>query len=256
MNAMSFFRELRSRNQLLFYFGLFNLAVALVCLILMPFETMRILGVNRWLKPFKFYSSVGIMTLTMGWLLYYLNNKRAARIFSILLVLTMLFENGLILMQAVRGTTSHFNSTSAFNIIVFGMMGILILIFTISCITICVKFFTQKQFTIPPAYVWGIRLGILFFIFFSLEGGMMLSLARHTVGGPDGGPGLPLTNWSSEHGDLRIAHFLGIHSLQILPLLGYYVAKSRKQIMVLSFSYFAVVIALFALALADIPLAP
>ena len=82
----------------------------------------------------------------------------------------------------------------------------------------------------------------------------MLSILRHTVGAPDGGPGLPVTNWSSEHGDLRIAHFLGIHSLQVLPLMGYYIAKSKKQIMILSSVYFFVVIALLVQALAGIPL--
>jgi hypothetical protein len=253
---MNFFSELKKRNWLLYWFGLFNLAIAIVCIVLMQSDALTILGVNRWLKPFKFYSSVGIMVLTLAWLMYYLENRKAVKKFSLIIFFTMLFENGLILAQAIRGTTSHFNISSPFNTLVFNVMGILILVFTITCIVVCLSFFRQKEFSIPMPYVWGVRLGILFFVIFSMEGGVMLGILRHTVGAPDGGPGLPVTNWSSVHGDLRVAHFLGIHSLQVLPLIGHYLGKSKKQILVFSFAYSIIVIGLLVQALADIPLIP
>jgi len=238
----------------MFWFGLFNLGVAAVCLALMPFEETQILGVNRWLKPFKFYASVGIMVLTMGWLLYYLNNAKKITTYSWLIVISMFFENGLIITQAIRNTTSHFNISSTINGIIFNLMGMFILVFTITVILICISVFRQKQFSIPDAYVWGIRLGILFFLFFSLEGGMMLGLLKHTVGGPDGGPGLSVVNWSTQYGDLRIAHFTGIHSLQILPLFGNYLAKTKKQTIIFSVVYFLLASALFLQAMKGIPL--
>lgn len=251
---MDFFGELKRRNTLLFWFGLFNLVMAVICLALMPFEETKILGVNRWLKPFKFYASVGIMVLTTAWLMHYLDDQKKVRIYSRIIAVTMFFENGIIFTQAARQNTSHFNTTTPLNNVMFSVMGILIIVFTIIMILICIAFFRQKQFSIPAAYLWGIRLGILFFIIFSLEGGMMIGLMKHTVGGVDGGAGLPVVNWSHEHGDLRVAHFLGIHSLQFLPLFGYYISKTKTQTILFSTGYFLLCSALFLQAINGIPL--
>ena len=251
---INFIRQLEQRNSLLFWFGLYNFIIAITCLLLMPFDHAQVLGVSRWLKPMKFYFAVGIMTWSMGWYLYYLDNTIKVRRYSWLIASTMFFENGFILMQAFRKTTSHFNNSTSFNSITFSLMGIMILIFTVTCIFITVTFFRQRQFAIPAPYLWGIRLGLVFFVLFSLEGGMMLSLLKHTIGGPDGGPGIPVMNWSKYQGDLRTAHFFGIHSLQILQLLGFYVAKTKKRLVFFSIVYFVIVAGVFVQALAGIPL--
>ena len=137
---------------------------------------------------------------------------------------------------------------------IFNFMGIFILIFTITCILICIAFFRQRSFNIPTSYVWGIRLGLLFFVLFSLEGGMMLGMMQHTVGAADGSPGIPLLNWSRQYGDLRIAHFAGIHSLQVLPVAGYYMVKSKQQMFIVAAIYFFSVAFVFVQALRGISL--
>jgi hypothetical protein len=251
MNILS---ELRRRNNLLYWCGIFNFAIGVICFILLITDDIKILGVNRWLKPMKFYLSVGLLAFTLNWLLYYLSNKKLVKIYSWIIAVTMLVENGVILMQSVRGTTSHFNISSPFNGIAFAVMGIVILIFTVTAIFITINFFVQKNFTIAPAYVWGIRLGLVFFILASVEGGLMIGLFKHTVGGADGSPGLPLVNWSRQYGDLRIAHFFGLHALQILPLLGFYIAKNKNQLFVFAGLYLFFITVVFIQAFKGIPL--
>ncbi len=251
MNILS---ELQRRNNLLYWCGIFNIAVGVICLLLQFTDDAQILGVNRWLKPMKFYLSVGLMAFTLNWLLYYLSNSKLVKIYSWIIAITMLIENGVILMQAIRGTASHFNISSAFNGIAFGVMGIIILTFTITTVFITINFFVQKEFTISPAYLWGIRLGLVFFILASLEGGLMIGLFKHTVGSADGSPGLPLVNWSRQYGDLRIAHFFGLHALQILPLVGYSIAKNKNQLFLFAGAYLIFITVLFLQAYKGIPL--
>jgi hypothetical protein len=56
----------------------------------------------------------------------------------------------------------------------------------------------------------------------------MIVRGAHGVGAPDGGPGLPVVNWSTTAGDLRAAHALALHGVQVLPLLGAVLSRTRR----------------------------
>jgi hypothetical protein len=86
-----------------------------------------------------------------------------------------------------------------------------------------------------PAFAWSLRLGLLVasvgmaVAFFMTSGPTPAQLAAdqrgegmpivgaHSVGVEDDGPGLPVTGLSTVGGDLRVAHFFGLHGLQALP---------------------------------------
>lgn len=209
------------KNKALFWLGLAHFLVFILLFVCSNFNDTEILGVNALHKPMKFALSIWAYAWTMAWLLMYLNQPRAIKIYSWMAVVTLGFEQWSITSQALAGELSHFNRSSVYGIVLFALMGVFILTFTIWTGWITVLFFQQRTFSVSTSTFWGIRAGLVCFVVFSLLGGYISSLPGHTVGAADGGPGLPFVNWSRVAGDLRIAHFLGIHGLQVLPLLGY-----------------------------------
>jgi hypothetical protein len=132
----------------------------------------------------------------------------------------MIIESACILLQAARGTTSHYNVATDFDAFIFQTMGAMIGI-NMFMAAVILFMFSKPSARLHPAYLWAIRAGIVIFLAGGAIGGVMLGNGAHTFGAPEGGPGLPLLNWSTVGGDLRIAHGLALHALQILPLIGY-----------------------------------
>jgi len=251
---MKFIKELKRRNAVLFWYGVLNFLGAIVCIILWQKTDISVNGINAFIKPFKFYVSIGIFCWTMGWIMYYLQMPTKVKIYNVMAVIVFTYESFVITWQAANGRLSHFNTTTALYGMLFTFMGIAIVILTLWTGYIGYLFFKKREWNIPKPYLWGIRLGIISFMVFALEGGIMASALRHTVGGDDGGKGLPVVNWSRRHGDLRIAHFLGMHTLQLFPLFGFFIARSSRTVIVFALIYLALVVAVLVEALMGLPL--
>jgi hypothetical protein len=221
--------ELRRRDRLLALSGWLMVAGLAVASGAALIDTRLILGVNPWIKPIKFLSSIALFLWTMAWFMAETETRHQRRLGIIrwTMVLAMIGEIVLISMQAARGTTSHFNIQTPFDAAVFNTMGMMIVANTLAAAWFLT---TLRPVTSDRAgYLWGIRAGLVLFVIGSFQGFMMVANMGHAVPGPDGGPGLPFVNWSTTGGDLRIAHFIGLHSLQVLPLVGWALDHRRAS---------------------------
>lgn len=253
-------------------------ALGLVFGVLMLLDPRTIEGAPAWLKPLKFAVSTAIYSATLAWVLRFLPDwPRLARRAAAVTAWVFVVEVALIALQAARGTTSHFNTSSLVDGVIFSVMGVGIAAQTLAAIA--VTWALWRQTFADRAMGWALRLGMTLAVAGASVGGIMtqptaaqLAAARetqqmpragaHTVGAPDGGPGLPGTGWSLAHGDLRVPHFVGLHAMQALPLVAWLVARRRGTrertrvgvVMGAAVSYTALFGLLFAQAMLGQPL--
>ncbi|ROS44800.1 hypothetical protein [Amycolatopsis thermoflava] len=193
-----------------------------------------LLGAPIWLKPVKFAVSIALYCVTWAWMLTLLRRgqRLAARVSTAIAVI-VLVEYAIIVLQVVRGRASHFNAATAFDATLFTVMGISIAALWTGTLVLTILLL-RTEIT-DAAARWAIRLAAVVSLAGLGLGGLMIGptdeqvrsmrdgtfeglVGAHSVGVADGGPGMPLTGWSTTGGDLRIPHFVGMHALQVLPL--------------------------------------
>jgi hypothetical protein len=232
-----FFETLKNRNEPLFYFGLLCLVTAAICLLLTKWTQTAVMGVNAWYKPFKFALSTVLFAWAMAWYLYYLGPIPGLQLYNWTVIVLLGFEIAYIGLQASRGQLSHYNISTPVYAVLYNAMAIAATIVALWTGYIGLLFFQKDLLDLPDYYVWSIRIGIILFVIFALQGFVMGGRMSHTIGAPDGSQGLPILNWSKKFGDARIAHFIGMHALQVLPVLSFYVLKNMWLTLMAGFMY-------------------
>lgn len=205
-------------------------ALALAVGIAAIFDHRIVTGVDVWIKPLKFAISVGIYALTLSLLIGMLHRwRRIAWIAGSIAAVGLIIEMVIIVGVAAVGDTSHFNVSTPFHTALWATMAFSIVAVWIMTFLVGLAFF-RNAFG-DAARNLAVRAGVLIavggmglaFLMTSPTASQLASFkgiaGAHTVGIPDGGPGLPLLGWSTVAGDLRIPHFVGMHALQVLPLL-------------------------------------
>jgi hypothetical protein len=245
--------EFKSRNASLFYFGLMCFLFSLFCLVMSKISAVQVYQVNAWYKPFKFAASTFLFSWSMLWYCHYLHDF-SIRTFNWVVILCLGFEIVYIAWQASRGQASHYNSTTPFYAAMFSLMAIAATIVTCFVAYVAFLFCTQSFPELLPNYLWAIRFGLIIFVIFSFEGFVMGSKLSHTVGAINDNSNWWILGWSKSFGDLRIAHFVGMHALQVLPLLSYYLLKNTKWTILAAAFYLLIAVTTFIQAIQGKPL--
>lgn len=202
-----------------------------------------ITGAPAWVKPAKFALSLSIYCFTLVWLLTFLQRwKKVATAIAVVTSIGVLLEMVLIVLQVIRGVPSHFNLATPFDSTVLSIMSVGAMLFLLAALVTTILLLFERR--TDRALIWSLRLGLVIMLFGWYAGFLMTrataaqlatyyaghmppAFGAHSVGVPDGGPGLPFLGWSTTGGDLRIAHFVGLHALQVLPFIGWFLSAQR-----------------------------
>lgn len=224
----------RSWHRPLVAFSAAMAALAVVSAVGLMVDDRVLVGAPIWAKPFKFSVSFVAYCLTLAWMLTLLTRgRRIGRWAGHVVVLTGLIEMVIITAQVLRGKRSHFNTATAFDSALWNAMGMTIVALWAATLVIAVLLLCTR--ITDRATALAVRGGLLIALAGAGLGFLMTlpsesqqaagnldaadTIGAHSVGVPDGGPSMPLTGWSTTGGDLRAPHFVGMHALQLIPLL-------------------------------------
>lgn len=247
--------ELWTRERRLTLFAALMLALLVPMAVAFAVDDRMLRGVNVWIKPMKFALSIAVLALTTAWFVGHLRPERRATrsvdVIAWLLIGSGGFELGYIMLQAALGQGSHYNVGDPLHATMYTLMGLGALVLTATQPMLAWQLHRHADRTRPAAFRLAVILGlVLTFVFGAGVGGLLGGIQ------PPDGPGLPLLGWSLAGGDLRPAHFVGIHAGQALPLVGFAAAalfgtqRSKSVVWGATTAYTVLFVALVAWGLA------
>ncbi|HEY6036639.1 MAG TPA: hypothetical protein VIV58_20320, partial [Kofleriaceae bacterium] len=141
---------------------------------------------------------------------------------------SMVIEMVVIAVQAARGRMSHFNTQTWFDSVQWRVMMVAVVVLSAAMLGIAIVA-SARPFAASPLVAITTRIALWLFMLSTVSGFAMGGRGRHSVGGGDGGGGLPFLDWSTRFGDLRISHFFALHAIQLLPVAGAVLASALRH---------------------------
>ncbi len=217
---------------------------AVVCLVGMLVDHRTLAADPIWAKPLKFSISLALYAVTLAWMLSMVQRPVLRRLgwwAGTIGAGASLLEIVVIAVQVVRGVGSHFNVSTPKNQLFYQLMaGGVTLMY---CATLLVGAAVAVFSHLPDrATAWALRIGLVIALVGLSVGFLMVvptaaqladpgsgTYGSHSVGGDDASGGIPFLGWNTVHGDLRVSHFVGMHALQVLPLLALVLPATMRE---------------------------
>jgi hypothetical protein len=220
-----------------------------VCLVLIAVDHRLLNGVDVWDKPAKFFLSLVVQMATVSWALSQLPEaaRKTKGVERAVWVMTIAAwaELTYISFRAANGLASHFDYSTPLSSIAYGLMGLGAVSITSSAGFIGWRLWQHRQLGLwTEAAGLGLLVGM---VLGTLAGGYLSQQHGHWVGGElSDAHGLGFFGWSGTGGDLRIAHFVGLHAAQFIP----FAAVSGSRTLVYSTALFSIFLTVFTFVLA------
>lgn len=242
--------ELHQRDRLLTGYALAMLVLMSLALVAFAVDARTLRDLSVWAKPIKFMLSTALFALTMAWFIGLLpeavRGSGAVQAMVWTLIATSLFEVLYISGQAAMGAASHYNTVEVFHARMYGLMAVAAVLLSSTQVVLAWQIARSAAAVEMALFRHAVIAGLVMSCVLSIASGALLGANQ-----PPPGAGLPLLGWHLPTGDLRPAHFVGLHAQQLIPLAGFALQRLAQRgavsIATLFGCFYAVVISYLAL---------
>lgn len=181
-------------------------------------------GINIWIKPFKFDVALVIYVATLAifarWIPVATRTKTWFKIFTIVVIVSILLEISWIKAAAAAGIGSHFNIATPIMALAYTVAGLGALILTSGALVYGFLIWRNQQTGLSSSMHLAIWFGSISMAVMTVAtASYMAAQSGHLVGGDLlDTQAMPIMGWATDGGDLRVAHFFASHIIHVLPL--------------------------------------
>ncbi|MCI0417466.1 hypothetical protein L0222_32270 [bacterium] len=216
-------KQLRPVQTPMYVLGLLLIFSGLFHVLVWALSGESLEGPISWRKPILFGISGGLTTVSLGWVMGLLPERKSLLALSWIYTISMFVEVGLITMQKWRGVASHFNNTTSLDTAIFRLMGILIMI--VAVIISIMTVWSFKDLNAKPEMALGVRAGLVFLNISNLLGMILVGYGSYTI---QASPG-DAPNIFGQAGMMKVPHALALHAIQVLPILAWILDHTPRE---------------------------